>query len=161
MSAGYPIFNLTPAQGLAIQGLAAVVGIARECHAGAGPVVGVSEYHRLNRNGRTEIVGNAVMLSVGFGSCAIPGTKNGFYCLFQLDVWIRARFPAIAFDMGKNRMLKLVEGLLRELLPRMSFRSPDRLGEVCGIQTQHDVRKHAPEAQPGVEREIGIPHPTG
>src|SRR6266581_3781297 len=136
MSAGYQILALTPDQKLAIQRLAAVVGIARESYAGARARVDVTEHHCLNSDCRAKIVGNTVMLSVGFGPRAIPGTKNRFYCLLQLDVWICARSFAITFNMGKNRLLQLVEGLLRELFARTRFRFPDRIGEVRGVQTQ-------------------------
>ena len=63
MSARYQILALTPDQILAIQRLAASLGLRVKATPRARARVDISEHHRLNGDSRSKIVGNAMMLS--------------------------------------------------------------------------------------------------
>ncbi len=69
---------------VAVAHLLAGRGVAGECHSGAGIVALVAEHHRLDVDGRAEIVGDVLHLAVVAGTPAVPRTEHGLDRVPQL-----------------------------------------------------------------------------
>ena len=68
--------------------LCAGCGVSRESNAGAGGIAHVAEYHRLNVDSGSQLIGNVIHAAVGIRSRVVPGAEHCLDCFHQLHAGI-------------------------------------------------------------------------
>lgn len=91
---------------------------------------------------------------VGLGAAAVPRLEHRAHGAQQLPVRTGPHIAAALLGDGlQNCLFEPVEWLGRGVRARGIDMWRQCGDEPVGVKPQHDIAEHAPEAQPGVERE--------
>ncbi len=170
---GNHVFALGVDEEIAVELVGAVGGIARERDTRRAALTLVAEHHRLNVDGRAEVVGDAVEAAVVDRTPVHPRPEDGFDGKLELRLDVLRELDATAGRGGERRellgghvgrhdLLELAHQLLEvvggqfviALDPACLAHRGECVLEVVARNVEHDLGEHLHEAAVGIPREL-------
>ncbi len=139
VGAGDDVLALGVEQDVAVEGRRTGRGVAGEEHAGRRRRAAVAEDHRLDRDGRPEVVGDAFLAPVGPGAIALPRSEDGLDREAELGPWI-GRDVGDADDRAEARLEPFAARPGEGLVPG----DPGETGRRRVVEAEVEDRVHHP-----------------